>query len=1000
MHLLDLESLGRRAKPAPSRCRGGGFHRWARAQLGAILCGLAWMMPGYAAAPEIPSSAISASGGRGSGTRFAVQGTLGQPAVQAMSNAVHTVRGGFWWAAQTDFAPELTLPDGPVIVPENGKVQVPLAWTDYDTPDTGLVLGFQVLSSPETLLAPGTVKRVEGAAALEIRPTRRQFGTGQIQVIVTDADGLSVSNALAVEVRPREILVSPDVVLRPECDSTPVVLRVSAGAASGAVYQWRLNGVNLVDGRETNETCGVTFIGGARTDTLVISNLDLTHGGAYAVAVEDKLGPVVSQPVTVRLGPEGVFGLLPSTNWSHAAQLPSLAATGGRGYADNRGAGSPSVGEPSTHAGQPARAPIWFRWVAPLNDPRRTVSFRTAGSGFDTVLAIYRGAATTPVASDDESGRFHTSEVQWIYEPGAEYFVAVDGVGAQTGDVLLSWDLEVGPAILRQPLDQRLLAAVSNEIHFDVLAQDAAGGTELDFQWQFTRGSDGQFTNLLASGETLDFRRADLLLLEVLAVKVQQSVGFAAVVRASLEPAAEAALQAWNQIVPLPETATLGLLKALNTLLRGPAFATETLRDVVLRPETRGLLATSPTGAERVRLHRLILEDAFPRDLARRTVLQYQDGTTQWLRMTLTNAVQQVGFYRVIVTDRRLPEAPPVVSRPALLEVVLGSPMPGLTGTYDRRADALRALGFDEKGDPLPAPTGQALEDGLANDRRRSGNELQGANSEAVGTILTDHWISTYDPNEAIPGGSGHSRWLTLQRPDAESVVQVDTQGSAIPMTLAVYARGVADWEPVLLGRSAPGNPGHALLSFWPERNRVYAVAVDSVDRSGGEAKLNITNRRLRPNSPLAVAGDLTPGIEGVLTVDLDGSGFDAVYAVYGGVSGLAEVPWVEFSEGGRRWLRFDAKADESYFFLVQSPAPQALPPLRYFSSVAVERSPTTRDVVCLRWKASGYALAEGDSLAGPWRTQPFPDEVVGADSACRRVTTRARFFRLIAETP
>src|ERR1019366_1667264 len=54
----------------------------------------------------------------------------------------------------------------------------------------------------------------------------------------------------------------------------------------------------------------------------------------------------------------------------------------------------------------------------------------------------------------------------------------------------------------------------------------------------------------------------------------------------------------------------------LNRLIAGPSLYDPALfQDVVLRPETDELRKSSPKGAELARLNRMLLEDAYPREL-------------------------------------------------------------------------------------------------------------------------------------------------------------------------------------------------------------------------------------------------------------------------------------------------------------------------------------------------------------------------------------------------
>lgn len=108
--------------------------------------------------------------------------------------------------------------------------------------------------------------------------------------------------------------------------------------------------------------------------------------------------------------------------------------------ASNAGANSsPEAGEPQ-HAGAAGTASLWWSWTAPAS---ASVTFNTAGSGYDTKLAIYTGTALnalTPVASNDDDtvhGK-NTSIVTVNVVANTTYQIAVDCKGGTPGLTLLS----------------------------------------------------------------------------------------------------------------------------------------------------------------------------------------------------------------------------------------------------------------------------------------------------------------------------------------------------------------------------------------------------------------------------------------------------------------------------------------------------------------------------------------------------------------------------------
>lgn len=99
--------------------------------------------------------------------------------------------------------------------------------------------------------------------------------------------------------------------------------------------------------------------------------------------------------------------------------------------ANNRGATSES-GEPR-HADQSTSGTLWWQWVAPAN---ATMVIDTAGSAFDTVLAVYTGGSLTtltPVASNDNDAGKETSRVSFTAASGSSYFIVLGGRSGAEG---------------------------------------------------------------------------------------------------------------------------------------------------------------------------------------------------------------------------------------------------------------------------------------------------------------------------------------------------------------------------------------------------------------------------------------------------------------------------------------------------------------------------------------------------------------------------------------
>lgn len=117
----------------------------------------------------------------------------------------------------------------------------------------------------------------------------------------------------------------------------------------------------------------------------------------------------------------------------------------------NNGGASRELGEPY-HNGYSGGRSVWWSWKAPFSGP---VTMSTAGSSFDTVMAVYVGTSLTSLAcvdSDDESGGSGTSKVQFDAMAGVTYRIAVDGYNGARGDIVLRLLLTLPPPPTPAPL--------------------------------------------------------------------------------------------------------------------------------------------------------------------------------------------------------------------------------------------------------------------------------------------------------------------------------------------------------------------------------------------------------------------------------------------------------------------------------------------------------------------------------------------------------------------
>src|SRR4051794_13084368 len=82
---------------------------------------------------------------------------------------------------------------------------------------------------------------------------------------------------------------------------------------------------------------------------------------------------------------------------------------------------------------------LWFSWTPSVSGD---VSVDTAGTAFDSVLAVYTGsslAALTEGASNDDAPSRSTSALTFAAVAGTTYRIAVDGYSGAAGDLVLGW---------------------------------------------------------------------------------------------------------------------------------------------------------------------------------------------------------------------------------------------------------------------------------------------------------------------------------------------------------------------------------------------------------------------------------------------------------------------------------------------------------------------------------------------------------------------------------
>lgn len=282
---------------------------------------------------------------------------------------------------------------------------------------------------------------------------------GLYSVRVENSAGFVISSNVQLTVQTPPSIVTQPASVTANLGSN-VTFQVSAIGSDPLLFQWQLNGQNIP--RATNST-------------LVIFNAQLTNGGAYTVAIANAVDAVTSEKAFL------IFNLpqqLPGDNFSQRVFL-----TNANGVVAGSNVGATKETGETNHVGKAGGKSVWYTWQSPSNG---VATFRTSGSPFDTLLAIYTGLSLSNlalVAADEDSGAYFTSEVRFNVVAGNVYHIAVDGLGGASGVFALEWKTELTaqptPGILVQPRSLTVLRGTN------ALFSVQADTTNVSYQWTF-----------------------------------------------------------------------------------------------------------------------------------------------------------------------------------------------------------------------------------------------------------------------------------------------------------------------------------------------------------------------------------------------------------------------------------------------------------------------------------------------------------------------------------
>jgi len=183
------------------------------------------------------------------------------------------------------------------------------------------------------------------------------------------------------------------------------------------------------------------------------------------------------------------------------ASRTAIASSGGTVSGSNVNA-TKETGEPN-HAGNTGGRSVWWTWTPSVSG---SATIRTAGSNFDTTLAVYTGGSVSSLtlvpngSNDDYNGA--QSQVTINVVAGTAYQIAVDGYNGASGSITLQ---VVPPSSVTIPAAPGGVAATQNLTDRVRVTWNASTGATSYEVWRGTSTSSGSASRIgTVSGTSFD----------------------------------------------------------------------------------------------------------------------------------------------------------------------------------------------------------------------------------------------------------------------------------------------------------------------------------------------------------------------------------------------------------------------------------------------------------------------------------------------------------------
>ncbi len=633
----------------------------------------------------------------------------------------------------------------------------------------------------------------------------------------------------------------------------------------------------------------------------------------------------------------------------------SPVSTTGTSVASTKESGEPFHG-PDDDTGNS----VWWSWTAPASG-LYTVS--TAGSNYDTLLAVYTGTVfgnlPLVVRNDDRDGFDTTSYVSFQATAGVTYQIAVDGAFALVGQISLAIDGPFFPPANDHFADRTILAsgpqtvAVTTSLATRQLGEPfhgnlSTGGSSVWWSWTAPvtgrvtfNSSGGTFLATLAlyTGTALD---------SLTAVPVQrQNIGVTCEILASVTAGVTYAIAADNdfgfsgpfnltvgEVIPVPANDNFeGRLAVLTgqiqsgTTVNASSEVGETVEPFFSQGNTVWWTWTAPSsGRWRVDASGSEIQPYVGLYTGSNVSSLVQVARTTWLNSSLPN---------ILVFNASAGE---------VFQIAIAS-----LGELFSSSDTEGEVSF------IIEPSGSApSNDAFAASRRIFtsgafvGNNFGALTGRETGELRMD--------DGGLEDIGGNSVWWKWTAPSGVSIVTFDTFGSDFDTVLGVYTgAGLGSLTEVAVNDESSSVFGQSEVVFMAAPGQTYHIAVNGFLGEQGNILLNLTGGGVLTNDDFVNAVDLgsaagaTGSVElsalfgaesgepdagteldpaktawwtwqapssGIVRVDTLESNFDTVLEVYAGTS-LSTLTLIEANHDsdaqGRSRLFFEAQGGWVY---------------------------------------------------------------------------------------